>query len=161
MGFPLDEESGQPKLVKNRIMLENEAEKLSNVFLMKKCKECGKEFTVKRENQVYCSNECRFKHERKYMRDYMKSEMRERRMFEYASTLTEEQIKKFDYLIEKQQFIEDIPTNHEKTCFICGATEKLIEHHISYSPEEKVTLCRKCHSFLHNSLLARKKCRPK
>ena len=37
-----------------------------------------------------------------------------------------------------------------KECEICGTTENLQEHHISYEPEIKQTLCVKCHQKQHN-----------
>ncbi len=36
-----------------------------------------------------------------------------------------------------------------KSCVLCGCTVNVIEHHISYSPEIKVDLCRKCHAKEH------------
>ena len=145
-----------------RIELEDEEKKIEQAVQVKKCQECGKTFIIKSKNQVYCSYKCRFDFATKYMKEYMRDEMRNRRIAEYALKLSKEQIEKFDMLIEKQQFIEDIPAeNHDRECFICKSTEKLIEHHINYVPEEKIILCKKCHLFLHNSLLSRRKCRPK
>ena len=34
-------------------------------------------------------------------------------------------------------------------CFFCGSKEKLIEHHISYYPEEIEVFCYSCHMKLH------------
>lgn len=38
-----------------------------------------------------------------------------------------------------------------KQCVICGSTENLVHHHISYNPEEIVFLCRSCHGKVHAS----------
>ena len=37
-----------------------------------------------------------------------------------------------------------------KICEICGATENIQEHHISYEPEIKQFLCVDCHKAVHN-----------
>ena len=40
----------------------------------------------------------------------------------------------------------------QKKCQLCGKdvpTKKIIKHHLSYSPEVIVELCRKCHSLAH------------
>ena len=37
-----------------------------------------------------------------------------------------------------------------KICEICGATENIQEHHISYEPEIKQFLCVDCHKVVHN-----------
>ena len=34
-------------------------------------------------------------------------------------------------------------------CSVCGSKENLQEHHICYDPEEKITLCSKCHRKRH------------
>ena len=36
-------------------------------------------------------------------------------------------------------------------CASCGSTKNVIEHHLSYYPEVKVPLCRKCHGLAHFS----------
>lgn len=41
-------------------------------------------------------------------------------------------------------------------CIECGSTEQLVEHHVSYDPEDTVWMCRSCHIKLHG----RKKVRP-
>lgn len=143
-----------------RFELEKAEKKLTEAIEVKPCKECGKKFQPKRGNQVFCSNECRYKSLSAYMRKYMIDAMRDRRIAEYALTLTKEQVEKFDYLIKSQQFLEDIPVNSGKECYVCGSQKSLVEHHIKYVPEEKIILCRKCHIFLHNSLFAKHKCRP-
>lgn len=41
-------------------------------------------------------------------------------------------------------------------CVLCGSTEKLIVHHISYKnlgnepPEDLLVVCEKCHNKIHN-----------
>ena len=34
-------------------------------------------------------------------------------------------------------------------CVDCGTLEALVEHHISYVPEEKIDICRSCHAKRH------------
>lgn len=36
------------------------------------------------------------------------------------------------------------------SCQLCGATTQLQEHHTSYNPPEKITICRPCHQKQHN-----------
>jgi len=41
---------------------------------------------------------------------------------------------------------------NEVGCEICGSTKSLIKHHITYMPkEEKITVCRSCHSKIHSN----------
>jgi hypothetical protein len=35
------------------------------------------------------------------------------------------------------------------SCVICGSTENLVSHHISYEPEIIETLCKSCHREIH------------
>ena len=39
----------------------------------------------------------------------------------------------------------------EDKCSACGTNKKLQEHHISYDPEIKITLCASCHIKTHGS----------
>lgn len=34
-------------------------------------------------------------------------------------------------------------------CFVCGARDNTVEHHVSYDPEETVPTCRSCHTKIH------------
>jgi len=36
----------------------------------------------------------------------------------------------------------------QKKCYFCGEP-KIVKHHISYTPEKIIYLCRSCHSKLH------------
>ena len=38
-----------------------------------------------------------------------------------------------------------------KTCFKCGATEQIIQHHINYDPEVEVDCCLSCHAVIHHN----------
>ena len=40
-------------------------------------------------------------------------------------------------------------SNLKGKCSICGSTEDLVRHHVSYDPEIIDILCRRCHSSLH------------
>jgi len=40
-------------------------------------------------------------------------------------------------------------SNLKGKCSVCGSTEDLVRHHVSYDPEIIDILCRKCHSSLH------------
>lgn len=34
-------------------------------------------------------------------------------------------------------------------CVVCGATDGVVEHHVSYDPESTVPACRSCHTRIH------------
>ena len=34
-------------------------------------------------------------------------------------------------------------------CYFCDSGDNLVEHHITYSPEVTVTLCKSCHNKIH------------
>ena len=124
------------------------------------CLRCNKVFEPNSKNQDYCSKECWRKNWNENMRKKQAEDRQEEKMFLKLSKLSKEQIDKFNELMERQQFIEDMPMIEKNTCYICGARENLIEHHIRYIPEEKIILCKSCHIFLHMSLLKGRKCKP-
>ena len=37
-------------------------------------------------------------------------------------------------------------------CQICGSTKNVVNHHLSYDPEEIITVCRSCHRKTHNKI---------
>lgn len=39
-----------------------------------------------------------------------------------------------------------------KQCELCGSEENLVDHHIRYSPPEKVIVCQKCHEKIHGNI---------
>ena len=125
----------------------------------KTCLLCKKEFEYKSNNHYYCSN-CRYDRWLNYMCDRQRNDKKEEMMFIKLSKLSPEQIDKFDDLINRQQFVEDVPIKDDNNCLICNSNRHLVKHHISYVPVEKVIVCKSCHVFLHCSLLKRRKCRP-
>lgn len=122
---------------------------------LKICLDCNKSFKPNSNNQDYCTNCRKIKWNK-----YMKERMSEDRLMMKLASFSNAQIEIFNELTNKQQFIEDVPINNDKYCIICKSNINLIEHHIRYTPIEKVILCRKCHVFLHNNILKRRKCRP-
>ena len=34
-------------------------------------------------------------------------------------------------------------------CVVCGASDDLVDHHVSYDPPETVPVCRSCHTRIH------------
>jgi hypothetical protein len=121
---------------------------------LKICLDCKKPFKPNSNNQDYCMDCRKIK-----WNNYMRERMAEDRLMMKLSSYTDDQVKIFEDLIKKQQFIEDIPVINEH-CLICNSTENLLEHHISYVPEIKIIMCKKCHIFFHNMLLHKRKCRP-
>lgn len=129
-----------------------------------RCQECGKEFRG-RWNQKYCSAQCNISAWKKYLAQ---------RYAEKKRVLIEERIKEENtkpcylhpeakaFLIKiakEQQFT--IPYTLKLNCEACGSTENLREHHVSYYPVVKVTLCIKCHTYLHLNLLGGKRVKPR
>ncbi len=39
---------------------------------------------------------------------------------------------------------------YEKRCVACGSKDGVINHHLSYSPEIIIPLCKKCHYYAHH-----------
>jgi hypothetical protein len=74
----------------------------------------------------------------------------------FNNQYNETQIKLFEELSDRQQFMDAI--NKEKTCHICLGGGKMVLHHIQYEPQETITLCYKCHAYLHHRFLERKRC---
>lgn len=120
----------------------------------KPCAFCGNLFIPKRPDIKYCSDECRIAVQREYARQVML-----KRRYGKKFSLGKETIKRLEEIAKLQQFEDEIPVINSK-CSACGSTEKLIEHHIKYVPEEKIILCTKCHVFLHKCILNGKKCKP-
>jgi hypothetical protein len=86
----------------------------------------------------------------------------ERRIAEEASKPCYLHPKAKEFLIKiakEQQFT--IPYTLKSNCEACGSTENLREHHVSYYPVIKVTLCTKCHTYLHLALLGGKRVKPR
>lgn len=111
-----------------------------------KCDICGTEFVGRKGRYParYCSDECRYKGQLKRQLEWKHKERAKKRM---------------KWLMDHQEFVEAKPL--DKECWVCGATENLINHHVRYHIRviEK-TLCRSCHQWLHKTLLNGKKCSP-
>jgi hypothetical protein len=56
------------------------------------------------------------------------------------------------YLLDERKQRGDDGTQ----CLMCGTENELLQHHISYEPEDTVTLCKKCHFKVHIRLIKRK-----
>lgn len=119
----------------------------------KKCPVCGNFFVRKWGFQVYCSNDCRIHAKSVQIKEYMRRR-RLKNIGKNAFSILED-------LAKRQQFVDDKNIIQKGNCFACGSTENLVEHHIKYIPEEKVILCKRCHSFLHNNLLNKRHCKPR
>jgi len=147
------------------------------------CEICGKSFWArKRKNKPrYCSDECRRKAWKIYMRKYMRRkrltekiknenisiELIDKMLGEFIRKekniikWTEDMSRRMKYLATNQQFAEDIPEIPMVECWVCHSKEKLIIHHVKYYPKIEVKiLCKTCSEFLHKALLKGKKCRP-
>lgn len=47
--------------------------------------------------------------------------------------------------------IKEIALEYEWECEICEKNKNLVNHHVSYFPEEIIVLCNKCHTILHKT----------
>ena len=107
---------------------------------------------VKQAVAIYQKRVGHNKHSKEYQRAYRYRKALER--------YTPEQISMFIEIAERQQIIPEYIKESEP-CYICGSTENVVEHHVSYVPEEKIDFCARCHSILHIIFLKQKKVRPK
>lgn len=146
---------------------------MSNFNIEKICEICKQKF-IGRWNQKYCSSKCRREAWRRYLNkryemkkreEIQKNKERLERLKRNKSALLNHRVKPEPEVLEKliemakqQQY----PSFYRKKnrCEACGSTENLRTHHVSYYPPKRVTLCAKCHTYLHNNLLARKRVRP-
>ena len=146
------------------------------VLLMKICKYCGKKFEPIDKNhswQIYCSSECQKKsivytkkqrerkkeYQRKYNKQYKKQYNKWRK--KYRNTIKgKELLKKYSnkhYQRNKnkysaQRLAQKIPL--ESNCLFCNTTKNLIKHHPNHNEPLRInTLCRQCHSDLHNHMV--------
>lgn len=141
----------------------------------KVCEICERKF-IGRWNQKYCGEKCRREAWRRYLNKRYEEKLRrqEQKNLERLERLKrnksvshpDHQPKKpppevLTILIEmaKQQQYPSLYRKKNK-CEACGSTENLRTHHIKYYPPMRVTLCSKCHGYLHSNLLARKRVRP-
>jgi len=122
----------------------------------KVCKQCGKVFQSWHHNATYCSQECFYEHAKNIQRTKNREisiERRKEKEKEHKKLLGENKFKYLKDLAEKQQYYTT-DVLEKNYCECCNTnTKKLIIHHISYNPEETITLCVQCHSILHNCIL--------
>jgi hypothetical protein len=128
------------------------------------CQECGTQFKG-RFKQKYCSDKCRNEVWIKYLSQRYaekKGELIKKRIEEEAAKpdYLHPEVKAFLIKIAKEQQFT-IPYTLKPNCEACGSIENLREHHISYYPIIKVTLCAKCHTYLHLALLGGKRVKPR
>jgi len=89
------------------------------------------------------------KEERKeYMREYLREYMR-------GYYQDKDNLKKHTVRMRTNYLIRSGKIKMQEQCAICGATDNLQSHHISYDDQLAeyaiVTLCHSCHSNLHNN----------
>ena len=143
-----------------------------------KCEICNKEFAG-HFRQKYCSDECRYEAWKKYLRERYKIKQqkiideKKHRLEEWKKNgsitansvpyngepLPSEVLEKLIELAKKQQY-SNIFRRDEK-CYACFSVNNLVLHHISYSPIITVTLCKRCHEYLHKRLLAKQRVAPR
>lgn len=157
-----------------------------NILTMnKKCIICGTEFQTNYPRKKTCSEECSGENHKRYSRNYYHTEEGHRNVLRavkkyneknrekikdyrkkykhkyHTSKLTAKQMEKLKNLAERQQIMDDYNYEEYGICPICEKKKKLIEHHISYDPIERIFMCYSCHAILHHCLLHRKKCKAK
>lgn len=152
--------------------------------MKKKCIICGTEFQTNYPIKKTCSEECSEENHRRYSRNYYytekgrrnilravkkynKKNRKRRKIYErkyrekhHELKLTKKQMDKLKDLAERQQII-DYEYKDYGICPICEKEKRLIEHHISYDPPERIYICYSCHAILHHRLLNREKCKNK
>ncbi len=80
-----------------------------------------------------------------------------RERMSWFNELTNEQKEKVIWLRSQQQLRSEVFNNHIQQCFICGATQDLLLHHIKYWPPQEVILCRNCHLAVHAEQFRKKR----
>jgi len=136
-----------------------------------RCKECKNMFEAHHPLQKYCGNKCRNLAWKNYQKEYTKRQRIKKKAESIARFIdffegckneyksdgkwTHEMSMRMMKLVAKQE--NNPPRQKKDYCEVCYVKEKLIEHHVKYSPiVVKVTLCTSCHAFLHKSLIRRK-----
>jgi len=129
------------------------------------CEVCKCTFISNRESRFgikYCSDACRATGWKEYMRK-REGRSRENSRDVAIKEFVEKQgidAEKLQYLIEHQQFETEIPL--EEKCWLCDSIIDLLDHHVTYFPiQERHSICRKCHEFLHKVIFRGRKCKPK
>ena len=149
------------------------------------CVICGSIYEGSPKSKV-CSKECRKEHYKRYRREYYREYMRTEKGQKHVKKLIEKrsqfrkiykkeklpkqrkqrkerlsdiQLKKLEEISLRQQYMVDIERGD--MCIICGSKSSLVAHHVTYVPQETITLCSKCHGILHHRLLKGKKCKGK
>lgn len=73
----------------------------------------------------------------------------------YSKPISIQVIEKLKEIANRQQYLTYIIMKKEG-CEVCEKSKnetKLLLHHISYYPEEIITICPSCHGYLHHRLL--------
>lgn len=131
---------------------------------MKMCEICKQEFNGTK-NQKYCSDKCR----RESWKQYLSKRYNEIKKKDIDARIEKEKnkpnylqpkVKEFLIQLAKKQQFTIIYKLGEK-CEACSSTENLLRHEISYSPIIRVTLCYKCHGYLHLNLLGGQRVKPR
>lgn len=111
-------------------------------FAIRYCAVCGKEYTPKSSTAKYCP-QCREILKKNYQKA---KDIRRRLSPAYKKWHTEYERER------KQELREKIWDDFGHLCWLCGKSLKKgqwVRHHVSYSPEKIVLLCRGCHAWLH------------
>lgn len=137
---------------------------------MQRCQnpECNKEFNPSNQfshNQKYCSRRCSkradyIKNGKLYPSYNHRLHPQIGRIQKYQRQISLEIEAKLRALAERQQDANGFFIIASK-CEVCGSTENLLRHEISYSPLETVTLCASCHGILHHRFLKDKRVKPR
>ena len=116
------------------------------------CKYCNKEFKPKRKGNVFCSQTCNRNYWSKKNKDKV---LKSRRDYKKNNPYRiKEQSKKYDTTKKdkiKARIRAKTNYHNEKTnvCHDCHEGAKTEFHHISYSPNIFIELCRNCHRRRH------------
>jgi hypothetical protein len=128
------------------------------------CEICKIEFR-NRGKQKYCSDKCR----REAWKQYLSKRYNEIKKKDIEKRIEEErnkpnylhpEVKEFLIQLAKEQQFTSTYKLKDK-CEACGSTENLLGHEVTYSPIKRITLCAKCHNYLHKNLLGGQRVKPR
>ena len=131
----------------------------------KKCIICGKEFGTK-NNALTCSKECSYERKRKYNSKYQKDNLEKVAQWvrKYASNNQKKNNErkrqrynrnkdKHKIRVNSKNYAKKLGLPTEGICPDCNKNKKLEIHHITYTLDDFILICKKCHLKRHNKIL--------
>lgn len=114
------------------------------------CKNCGKPFERTGQRHYFC-DDCRelkrLEYNRKYDCKRSHTEKRKAWFRKYRST----GLPKFKKAIQDLTYKKFGILKQKAICSICGTRNRLEFHHVAYTPDDFIIVCKKCHINIHKT----------